>query len=155
MNPLFSLQNILFLAVATLVVPVMIGGCKTAKDFKQEYTGSINEELNISPLQNGKQLSDIPAPREARFLSENSFYYERPDYRISKLLYLIPNQQSNPHTFYRDNMNRHNWTLMEENRHETHSSLLFKKGKERCIISLEQNNNSQTIVTIKIGLTPL
>lgn len=130
---------------------LLLLGCNTFSDLGIYKKPKLN--INIKPLQKGRQLTDIPAPRKANFQQDQSFIYQRPDYRVAKLVYMADGAVKHLISFYRNRMKRHKWTRISQNSYDERRSLLFKKDMERCIISV-RNHGDQARITIIIGLQP-
>ena len=120
-----------------------VAGCETV----QHGTTTLDPTRSVSIARS--QFDDIPVPEGLQIitLGNRSFTYERGVVRVGRLEYSGPVAGDDVVGFYRANMplQPYGWTLTEEKREDASTSMPFRKGSAKCVLSISLGTRNSTL----------
>ena len=95
-------------------------------------------------------FEDLPVPSQMLLDRENSFVYETSTYRTGILFYHGNMNAVDVANFYKSEMQKYNWTLVNSLEYRKGDQLIFEKPGWIAVIRIESNwqNSSKLIITI-------
>ncbi len=131
-----------------LFVVVLFAGCSLLKQSTEDTTlTSPNEAQQISNL----TFEDLPVPSNMNLDRENSFVYETSNYRTGILIYNGSMDAVDVANFYKSEMSKYNWTLVNSIEYKKGSQLIFEKPGWIAVVRIESTWQNSSRLTITIG----
>lgn len=129
---------------AILVVLLSGVGCQPPPGGDAPEEG---EAVRLSALR-GKQLADVPVPRDFKLVEAESIVVETQGARIAQLSYLGATLPGDVIAFYRNLMPVNGWAL-DPSCAPAALELVFRKKKEECTVAARREKK-QTRVAVKV-----
>ncbi len=130
-----------------LFLIVALGSCSLLKQNTDDSTLTMpNASQQIANL----TFEDLPVPSKMELDRENSFVYETSNYRTGILFYKGDMNAVDVANFYKSEMSKYNWTLVNSLEYKKGSQLIFEKPGWIAVVKVESNweNSSKLIITI-------
>jgi hypothetical protein len=113
-----------------------------------------NNDLPVSS--NNQQIAnltfeDLPVPSKMILDRDNSFVYETANYRTGILFYSGNMNAVDVANFYKSEMSKYNWTLVNSLEYKKGSQLIFEKPGWIVVVRIESNWENSSKLTITIG----
>ena len=107
-------------------------------------------EEPVSQQLSNLTFEDLPVPSKMKLDRENSFVYETSNYRTGILFYSGKMSAVDVANFYKSEMQKYNWTLVNSLEYKKGSQLIFEKPGWIVVIKIKSNweNSSNLIITI-------
>ncbi len=114
------------------------------------------EDTSLAPPNETQQISnltfeDLPVPSNMKLDRENSFVYETSNYRTGILIYNGNMDAVDVANFYKSEMSKYNWTLVNSLEYKKGSQLIFEKPGWIAVVKIESTWQNSSRLTITIG----
>ena len=115
----------------------------TTENSSLPVSGSTQQVANLT-------FEDLPVPSKMILDRDNSFVYETSDYRTGILFYNGNMSVVDVANFYKTEMPKYNWNLVNSLEYKKGSQLIFEKPGWIAVIRIESTwqNSSKLVITI-------
>ena len=118
----------------------------------QQNTEDTSTSISAVPQQIANlTFEDLPVPSKMSLDRENSFVYETSNYRTGILFYKGNISAVDVANFYKSEMQKYNWILVNSLEYKKGSQLIFEKPGWIVVIRIESNWENSSKLTITIG----
>lgn len=133
-----------------LIAIFIFTGCAMLKQTPEDssISGSVSSQQQVANL----TFEDLPVPGNMVLDRENSFVYETSNYRTGILFYTGNMSTIDVANFYKSEMSKYNWILVNSLEYKKGSQLIFEKPGWIAVIRIESAwGESSSKLTITIG----
>ena len=131
-----------------LFLIIMLGSCSLLKQNTEDSSLTMpNAPQQMANL----TFEDLPVPSKMELDRENSFVYETSNYRTGILFYKGNMNPLDLANFYKSEMPKYNWTLVNSLEYRKGCQLIYEKPGWITVIKIESNWENSSKLTITIG----
>jgi len=128
--------------IALIFILATLTGCAAMQRFNQRPSREDSDSREVSSV---LRFSDVPVPSGFKIKSKESYSFQTDVLRAGILKYTGSMRRENVVQFYKEQMPRYNWQLLNLVEYEK-SILNFEKEHQSCIITIEGGTTRTTIV---------